>query len=197
MVQGTEVLIVASTLADNDVDSSEDDLIVVSVGNPMGGIVTKVEGNITFVSTGYAGDPADFEYVVENGAGTSATGNVYVNVTALTPIEAYIYHNEGLLNEKLSSYQPPSVTDIFNTWGRYDGNYFYENKDAPEISTNAAAWQLLSDPDRVSMPLNAYPYNGFVSPEKLQTPHSRLPCARLMAITTPSGWLSPLSALTG
>lgn len=109
MVQGTEVLIDASTLADNDVDSSEGDLIVVSVGNPMGGIVTKVEGNITFVSTGYAGDPADFEYVVENGAGTSATGNVYVNVTALTPIEAYIYHNEGLLNKKSPRISPPAL----------------------------------------------------------------------------------------
>lgn len=168
LIQGETLLLVASSLLDNDEDGEGRPLSVISAGNPAGGTVTLNGENISFVSTGYAYEPAGFEYTVQNDLGTTATGSVYVNVTPLSPIEAFIYHNEGLMNAKLAEYQPPSMTDIFNSWGRFDGNNYYENKDDLYISSNASAWQFLTNPDRVSMPLNVYPYNGFVSPDKLE-----------------------------
>ena len=170
VVQGAQLLVVASALDDNDEDGEGHPLTVVSIANAVGGTAEKSGDNITFTSTGYAGEPAGFEYIVQNDQDPpgTATGNVYITVTPLTPIEAYIYHDSNLLDAKLGDYQPPSVQDIFDSWGRFDGNNFYENKDAEGISSNAAAWQFLIDPDRVSMPLNVSPYNGFVSPDKLE-----------------------------
>ena len=168
LVQGEQLLVLASDLLANDEDGEGRPLTVVSVGNPVGGSVSLAAENITFTGEGYAYQPAGFDYTVQNDLGTTATGSVYINVQPLAPIEAYIYHDSGLLAEKLAAYQPPSVQDIFNSWGRFDGNSFFENKDDPNISSNASAWQFLSNPDRVSMPLNVYPYNGFVSPEKLE-----------------------------
>jgi hypothetical protein len=168
LVQGEQLLVLASSLLANDEDGEGSPLSIVSVGNPVGGSVSMLGENITFASEGYTYQPAGFEYTVQNDLGTTATGSVYVNVQPLTPIEAYIYHNSGLLAEKPASYQPPTMTDVFNTWGRFDGNNFFLNKDDPSISSNAEAWQFLSNPDRVSMPLNVSPYNGFVSPEKLE-----------------------------
>jgi hypothetical protein len=163
--QGGEVYILVSDLLSNDEGSS---LSFVSYGSPVGGTVSKSGGTITFTSTGLAYQPAQFEYTIQDGLSTQASGVVYVEVTPLSPIEAYIYHESEALQAKLDGYVPPSVSDIFNSWGRFDGNNFYENKDDLSISTNAAAWQFLTDPDRVSMPLNVSPYNGFVSPEQLE-----------------------------
>jgi hypothetical protein len=163
--QGGEVYILVSDLLSNDEGSS---LSFVSYGSPVGGTVSKSGGTITFTSTGLAYQPAQFEYTIQDGLSTQASGVVYVEVTPLSSIEAYIYHESEALQAKLDGYVPPSVSDIFNSWGRFDGNNFYENKDDPSISTNAAAWQFLTDPDRVSMPLNVSPYNGFVSPEQLE-----------------------------
>ena len=168
VVQGAQLFVVAPDLADNDEDGEGRPLTVLSIANAVGGTIEKSGDNITFTSTGYAGDPAGFEYIVQNDLGTSATGSVYITVTPLPPIEAYIYHDSNLLDDKLGDYQPPSVQDIFDSWGRFGGNNFYENKDVQGISSNAAAWQFLTDPDRVSMPLNVTPYNGFVSPDKLE-----------------------------
>jgi hypothetical protein len=168
LVQGEQLLVLASALLANDEDGEGRPLSIVSVGNAVGGSVSMLGENITFTSEGYAYQPAGFEYTVQNNLGTIATGSVYINVQPLPSIEAYIYHNAGLLAEKLASYQPPTMTDVFNTWGRFDGNNFFLNKDDPNINYNASAWQFLNDPDRVSMPLNVTPYNGFVSPEKLE-----------------------------
>jgi hypothetical protein len=163
--QGGEVYILVSDLLSNDEGSS---LSFVSYGSPVNGTVSKSGDTITFTSTGLAYQPAQFEYTIQDGLATEAAGVVYVEVTPLSPIEAYIYHDSDALAAKLDGYVPPSVSDIFNSWGRFDGNNFYENKDDPSISRNAEAWQFLTDPDRVSMPLNVYPYNGFVSPEQLE-----------------------------
>ena len=161
--QGSEKYILVSDLLANDEGTS---LSFVSYENPVGGTIAKSGDTITFTSTGIAYEPAEFEYTVKDSLNTTATGKVFLNVTPLSAIEAYIYHDSSLLNAKLAGYIPPSVSDIFNNWGRFDGNYFYENKDAS--SGNADDWEFLTDPDRVSMPLNVTPYNGFVSPEKLE-----------------------------
>jgi hypothetical protein len=167
VVQGNELIILASSLMDND--EGQGTLSIESVSNAVGGTVALNDDTITFTSTGYAYEPASFEYTVFDDAyGETGTGNVYVSVTPLAPVEGYIYHDETLLNDMMNNYVPPTVEDIFNSWGRFDGNNFYVNKDDPSINSNANAWEFLTDPDRVSMPLNVTPYNGFVSPEGLE-----------------------------
>jgi len=171
--QGTEIYISAVDLLDNDTGSG---LTVSSVNSPVMGTVSKDGSTITFTSTGIAGEPAQFEYTVQDDNTTQATGIVYITVTPLAPVEAYVYSDRSTFEAKKSSFEPPTVQAIFDTWARFDGNNYFENKDAEGISNNAAAWQLLTDDvtgdgigdDRVSMPSNVYPYNGFVSPDKLE-----------------------------
>ncbi len=167
VVQGKQLIVLSSALIAND--EGQGNLTITGVGNPTGGDVSVNGDTITFTSTGFAYEPAGFEYTVHDDAyNTTAVGNVYVNIQVLPAVEAYIYHNTAALNEKKNSYVPPTVQDIFNKWGRFNGNAFFENMDDPDIDRNAAAWIFLEDPDRVSMPLNVTPYNGFVSPEKIE-----------------------------
>ena len=166
--QGQSCYIIASNLIQNDEANGQ--ITLKEIGNPVGGTVTRNGDNITFTSTGYAYNPAGFSYTVEDSFGTSATGSVYINVTPLTPIEAYIYDNSEDLALMKESYVPPTVQDIFNKWGRFNGNKFYADKAAADSASdvNAKAWQFLTGPDRVSMPLNVDPYNGFISNESLE-----------------------------
>lgn len=164
--QGEAVLISVSSLLAND---EGEGLTFVDYGSPVGGSVSKSDQTITFTSTGLAYEAASFQYTVRNGDGATDSGTVNVSVTPLPTIEAYICADSAAVQSMLTSYTPPTVQDIFDSWGRFDGNSFYENKDAEGISANALAWELLTDPDRVSMPLNVWPYNGFVSSEELES----------------------------
>lgn len=168
LVQGEELLVLASVLAQNDVDSEGRPLSVVAVSNAVGGTVSLDAGDVTFVSTSLAYEVASFQYTVQNDLGTTGTGTVYLNVEPLPAIEALIYDDSAGVDAVLAEYQPPTMQEVFDSWARFDGNNYYENKDAVGISGNASAWELLSDPDRVSMPLNVWPFNGFVSPEALE-----------------------------
>ncbi len=163
--QSETLLLPASELTANDEDQSSSGLNVIAVTNIAGGNVTMKNGNITFVSTGLAGEPAEFEYRVRNGQGTEQTGRVYINVTPLPEVESFIYRTTPEVTEARAGYRPPSVQDIFNTWGRFDGNNFYANKSS--ATGNANAWEFKTNPDRVVMPLNVSPSNGFVSLEKV------------------------------
>lgn len=168
--QGETLLLSKSSLSDNDIDSLGKVLTVQTVINPVNGIVSLNGDNISFTSTGVSGFPAEFEYTVTNTDGTIGTGKVFINVTPLPPIEALIYATDSDVQEAITNgYTPSTVSDIFNTWSRFDGNNYYANKDAAIAAenTNATAWEFLTSPDRVNMPLNVSPANGFISPDAL------------------------------
>lgn len=69
------------------------------------------------------------------------------------------------VNDITGTVIPPSVTDVFNSWARFDGASYYA--DLASSSGQALDWQLLTGPDRVLMPTNTAAGNGFVSPELL------------------------------
>ncbi|MGY0216288.1 Ig-like domain-containing protein [Endozoicomonadaceae bacterium StTr2] len=161
--QGETALISRSKLTANDTDGAGRPLTVTQVGSATGGTVSLNNDTITFVSTGIAGEPAGFEYTVINDQNTTQTGRVYINVTPLPEQELYIYRDTATTNTARASQTPPTVQDVFDSWGRFDGNQFYSG--LSEASGNAAAWQFLTGPDRVQMPLNVYPPNGFVAPD--------------------------------
>jgi hypothetical protein len=168
LIQGQETYIQASALMQND--EGDGNISLVGISDPVGGTVVRTGDTITFVSTGYAYNPAGFSYTIEDELGTTATGSVFINITPLAPIEAYIYDSTDQMAAMRDSYVPPTIQDIFNTWGRFNGNNYYANKAAADAAgdNNAKAWQFLIEPDRVSMPLNVDPYNGFVSNESLE-----------------------------
>jgi len=161
--QGETLLLSKSALSDNDVDSLGQTLTVQTVLNPVNGTVTLNGDNVSFTSTGVSGFPAEFDYTVTNEDGLTQTGKVYINVTPLPLIEAYLFETVSEAEDKVANYTPPTPQTIFDSWGRFDGADFYEDKTT--ATGNADDWELLSDPERVSMPTNVGPINGFVSPK--------------------------------
>ena len=164
--QGETILLSKASLAANDVDSFGLKLTVTSVGNPKGGTVAINGDNVSFKSTNISGFPAEFEYTVTNTEGITGIGKVYINVTPLPPIEAYISLTDTDLQATITNgYTPPSVQDIFNTWARYDGANYFANKST--ATGSALNWQLLSNPSRISQPDNTAAVCGIISPDKL------------------------------
>lgn len=169
--QGETLLISKSSLLNNDTDGLGKTLSVIDVRNPINGTVNINGDNISFTSTGISGFPAEFEYVVENTDGLTGIGKVFINVTQLPAIEAYIYPDTVSVQSAISSgYVPPSIQDIFDSWSRFSGDKYYVDKAAAVAAndTNATAWQFLQNPDRISMPLNVDPANGFISADLLE-----------------------------
>lgn len=162
--QGETLLMSKSNLATNDVDGQGKSLTVDWVGNAIGGNVSLNGNTLSFVSTGLSGQPAQFDYRVTNGT-ENQIGKVYINVTPLPEQEFLLYKSDSEARQAVAELSPPTVADIFETWGRFDGNNWYANKSV--ASGNSASWELLSNPERVSMPLNVDPTNGFISPDSL------------------------------
>ena len=163
--QGESLLLSRDLLTTNDIDQSGSVLTVLSVNGEIGGAVVLVGDTITFTSTGLAGEPAEFEYTVVNNLSVQQVGKVYINIIPLPEQEAYIYLDTSSVQGALSSFSPPTVADIFNNWPRFDGGNYFTNKES--AFGDAAKWQFLTNPDRISMPQNTGSGCGFISPELL------------------------------
>ncbi|MEJ5992767.1 Ig-like domain-containing protein, partial [Ramlibacter sp. PS3R-8] len=80
--EDTPVTMTVASLLANDTDpDSGDTLTVTGVGNPSGGTVTLVAGNVTFTPDPDFTGPATFEYTISDGQGGTSTATVSVNVT--------------------------------------------------------------------------------------------------------------------
>ncbi len=161
--QGETEYLTTSYLLSNDEGT---DFSFVDVLNSVNCTVSVSGTTITFTSTALAYQEAQFDYRILDAQGTYATGTVVIGVTPLPSIEAFVFDEAAVFEEQKVTYAPPTMQNVFNTWARFDGNNYFENKDAEGISTNAAAW--LFENDSVKMPLNVVPYNGFLSPQELE-----------------------------
>lgn len=81
----------------------------------------------------------------------------------LLEIQALMYQTTAEVNEKKLVYVPPTPQDVFDNWDRFSANNYFPG--GTGATGDAAAWVLLSNPDRVSQPLNTSTYTGFISPE--------------------------------
>lgn len=163
--QNESTILNKTLLTTNDIDYSGSALTVTSVDNPIGGTVTLSGNNITFLSTGLAGQPASFRYKVQNTYGVVQYGNVNFNITPLPSLEALIYPTTESFNNAVATLTPPTMTQIFNTWARTDGASYYAN--ITTATGTADDWQLLTNPDRISMPTNTGQPCTFISPDIL------------------------------
>ncbi|RJE76975.1 hypothetical protein BGP78_01635 [Pseudoalteromonas sp. MSK9-3] len=163
--QSESLFISASELIANDEDSSGSGITLQAVNAAVGGHVSLSGNTITFVSTGLAEQPAEFKYQVKNGLNQQQTGTVFINVTPLPELEAFVYRTQSEVSSTIASYSPPTMEDVFNSWGRFAGAAYFP--DASSATGEAADWQFLRSPDRVSMPTNTGAGCGFISLDKL------------------------------
>ncbi|MFW5643074.1 MAG: hypothetical protein ACOCYQ_03520 [Alkalispirochaeta sp.] len=165
---GRAEISLAKLLENDDTREGEPGFDSIVPGSETGVTVTRSGDTLIVTSTGIAYETASFRYRVtgDTCTGTTATGTVTLYVTPMPAGSAYVYTERNALEDKMNSYTPPTQEEIFNNWGRFDGNTVYTN--ANSASGNADDWEFLTGPDRVSMPLNVDPYNGFFSTEKLE-----------------------------
>jgi hypothetical protein len=86
---------------------------------------------------------------------------------SLPQISAYLFDNTTDYNSFVSSFTPPTMSTVFNTWARFSNNSYFASGVTP--TGDAAAWQYNSTLGRVECTLNTSTYVGFVSPEKLSS----------------------------
>jgi|GEM_PF-4236419 len=161
VVQKGETYIDAADLLANDVKDPARPaatLSIISVSNPVGGtVVLSGDGStITFTSTDIAGNPASFEYTLSDSTDTDS-GKVNMTATPLATIEALIFVKEDHVFEDIQTANPPpTVRNIFDKWGRFEGeNEYWANGTDAESDSNASAaktWTLIADEDE----------NGFI-----------------------------------
>jgi len=162
LTQGGTLTLTTTQLISNDVTINAPITFLGLVGTPVGGTVTLSGSTITFVSTGFTGEPASFQYQIRDSKGNTSIGTVNINILELPEIEVYLFPTEELDLFK-NTYTPPTLTEIFNTWDRFSNNTLYY----PAGTTpggEAAAWQLYGTGFRCTV--NSGYLTGFVSPEE-------------------------------
>ena len=82
--EDTDLVIAPTDLLANDVDVDGDPLAIASVTNAVGGTVAIAgDGRIVFRPTADYNGPAGFDYLIDDGAGGTDTGQVDITVTAV------------------------------------------------------------------------------------------------------------------
>lgn len=76
-------------------------------------------------------------------------------------VDAYIYDTSVAFNAFTSAFVPPTMLDVFNTWGRFAANTWFPNGSTP--TGEAASWQFNSTLQRPECTANTVGYTGFVS----------------------------------
>lgn len=90
-------------------------------------------------------------FVVRNAAETLSEINTLV----------YGADDRVALANKLAGAPPPGMSEIFVTWGRFAGDDWFPRGTTP--TGEAASWEMLPSPDRISCPVNSKEFTGFVS----------------------------------
>lgn len=165
VVQGEQVLITASSLVSNDTTTFPP-ITVQGVGGSYGGTVTLNGSNITFTATAQTGQQAGFTYTARDAINNIATGNVFMNITPLPPIEAYIYDSTAAANGFMTSYVPPTMATVFNTWGRFSNDAWYPGGTTP--AGEATSWSFNSSTGVITSTVNSSTHIGFVSPDQYE-----------------------------
>ena len=176
VVQGEQVTIPFATLLANDsAGSGGGTLTVQSVGAAFGGTVSISGTNVLFRSTGLAGAPAGFTYVMRNALGHTDAADVTVNVQPLPPVQAIMVDTQSDLDRLITSgsaYTPPSQQEIFNTWQRFSHGCNSTDHGCrglvfPARTTDLNSWRYNASLNSVESTANTPTYIGFVSPEAL------------------------------
>lgn len=162
VIQWNTLVLTKTQLLSNDMGTNPPLTFVEIVsGSVYGGTVNISESNISFQSTGLAGQPAGFQYRIKDSKNNMSVGSVAINVLELPTIEAYLFSTSDLTTF-INSYTPPTLAQIYNTWARFSNNGLY----FPPGSTptgEAASWELYGTGFRCTV--NSSYLTGFISPK--------------------------------
>lgn len=125
-----------------------------------GGMVQHT-GSLSFY---YPGPPSPSTCMIRmTGSGEGTAWNYRIDCpTPLVEVQALMYATTVETDAKKLVYTPPSPQEIFNEWNRFSNNNYFPG--GVGASGEAAAWEFLTNPDRISQPLNTSTFTGFVSP---------------------------------
>ncbi len=169
--QGETVsLVIADKLISNDVLPTGStgtltfDSIVSGTSVNCSAVLSSDGTKVLVTSTGLAYESASFQYNLTDGASEAAVGTVKLNVTPLPATQGYLftatekdtYDLDGDNNKielafdaMKNYYKPASMSDIVNTWARFqDTSYYWESLDSIDnTSSTAYTWTLIADED--------------------------------------------------
>lgn len=121
--------------------------------------------NISFVGTGFAGQPAGFQYRIKDSKNNMSVGSVSIDVLELPQIEVYLFSTVEA-TAFMNSYIPPTLTQIYNTWARISNNGLYFPPGTTPTG-EAASWELYGSGFRCTV--NSVYLTGFISPKAYDT----------------------------
>jgi hypothetical protein len=125
----------------------------------VGGEVTARPDGLQFKSLSYAGDPAYIKYRVSDSIGNFVDSIASFNIGSLDQKNALVFNNLLLFNNAKSTYSPPSVADIFNTWYRFELNSPLYTKDT--VVGDATSWSYVGSD--ISSSVHSTNPIGFIS----------------------------------
>jgi len=124
--------------------------------------VTRNGDTLNVASTGQREDGAWFTYRVVDELGTESEATVTFDVT-LPPVDAIVFDDVDEFNRFiLSSYEPPTFQEVFNSWPRASSASYFENP--ASASGAAAAWVYDSGLGSIRQPQNTTTHEMVVSP---------------------------------
>ena len=162
LIQWNTLNLTKQQLIANDSTSNPPITFVEIISNTINRGTVNISGdNISFISTGFVGQPAGFQYRIRDSKNNTSIGNVNINILELPPIEAYLFSTTDL-NNFMASYVPPTLVEIFNTWARFSNNGLYFPPGTTPTG-EAASWERSGSGFRCTV--NSVDLTGFVSPK--------------------------------
>lgn len=102
-----------------------------------------------------------YKLVDKNGIFSRKTGLVSVSIEMLSEVKA-IAGTTSEIQELTKTYTPPTLADIFKTWGRFNNANYFPSGTTP--TGEAAAWEMISS-NQFRCTVNSSTLTGFISPE--------------------------------
>lgn len=164
VVQWESLNIPIDSLLSNDSSAHPPITFVELVGTPVGGTVTQDNNTLIFTSTGFAGEPASFQYRIKDDINNTAIGNVIFTIQPLPEIDAYVWDTTEALEN--GTYTPPTFLEIFNTWNRicHTANSWAQ----PGTPSDISYWIYDAQTDRIIYNLHSPNLNGVISQQSFE-----------------------------
>lgn len=82
-------------------------------------------------------------------------------------VPVYAYHDPTQLQQALSTLQPPSLLEIFNSWTRTNRHEYFPGGEG--ATGDAAAWLWDANSETVVQPINTSYFTAFISPVAVES----------------------------
>jgi len=84
------------------------------------------------------------------------------------PLNVLLYEDQAKANVAMANFTPPTPKQIFDTWGRFSNQEWYEPGVVPPAGSEAAGWSWDDASNSAKSTVNSASTIGFVSKEKVE-----------------------------